>query len=165
MAEQIRRNYHLMGWPALAVILLDQLSKWAVQNSLQIHESIPIINGFFNLVHVRNKGMAFGFMNRPDINYGVYLLVAASIAAIIFLMIWFFRLKQRENLTILALSLILGGAVGNLIDRVRIGEVIDFADFYVGQYHWPAFNVADSAIVVGAGLIAITLFFLKRRLD
>ena len=154
-----------MGWPALAVILLDQISKLAVKNSLQIHESIPIINGFFNLVHVRNKGMAFGFMNRPDINYGVYFLIAASIAAIIFLTIWFFKLKQRENLTIFALSLILGGAVGNLIDRVRFGEVIDFADFHVGQYHWPAFNVADSAITVGAGLIAITLFFLKRRLD
>ncbi len=154
-----------MIWPALAIILLDQVSKFAVMNSLRIHDSIPVISGFFNLVHVRNKGMAFGFLNRPDINYGFYLLVGASFVAIVFLLVWFIKLKETDNLTILALSFILGGAVGNLIDRLRFREVVDFLDVYLGDWHWPAFNVADSAITVGAILLAITIFFFHRHLD
>jgi len=154
-----------MIWPALVIIIVDQISKLAVMNSLRIHESVSVIAGFFNLVHVRNRGMAFGFLNRPDINFGFYLLVAASFVAIVFLLIWFIKLKESDPLTVLALSLILGGAVGNLIDRLRFREVVDFLDFYVGDYHWPAFNVADSAITVGAILIGITIFFLHRHLN
>ncbi|MBW1828662.1 MAG: signal peptidase II [Deltaproteobacteria bacterium] len=155
----------MMIWPALVIIIVDQISKLAVMNSLRIHESVSVIAGFFNLVHVRNRGMAFGFLNRPDINFGFYLLVAASFVAIVFLLIWFIKLKESDPLTVLALSLILGGAVGNLIDRLRFREVVDFLDFYVGDYHWPAFNVADSAITVGAILIGITIFFLHRHLN
>ena len=165
MAEKLRRNYHLMIWPALVIVIVDQISKLAVMNSLRIHESVSVIAGFFNLVHVRNRGMAFGFLNRPDINFGFYLLVAASFVAIVFLLIWFIKLKESDPLTVLALSLILGGAVGNLIDRLRFREVVDFLDFYVGDYHWPAFNVADSAITVGAILIGITIFLLHRHLN
>jgi len=154
-----------MIWPALVIIIVDQLSKFAVMNSLRIHESVSVIAGFFNLVHVRNRGMAFGFLNRPDINFGFYLLVAASFVAIVFLLIWFIKLKESDPLTVLALSLIMGGAVGNLIDRLRFREVVDFLDFYVGDYHWPAFNVADSAITVGAILIGITIFFFHRHLN
>ena len=154
-----------MIWPALVIVIVDQISKLAVVNSLRIHESVPVIAGFFNLVHVRNRGMAFGFLNRPDINFGFYLLVAASFVAIVFLLIWFIKLKESDPLTVLALSLIMGGAVGNLIDRLRFREVVDFLDFYVGDYHWPAFNVADSAITVGVILIGITIFFLHRHLN
>jgi signal peptidase II len=154
-----------MIWPALVIIIVDQISKLAVMNSLRIHESVSVIAGFFNLVHVRNRGMAFGFLNRPDINFGFYLLVAASFVAIVFLLIWFIKLKESDPLTVLALSLIMGGAVGNLIDRLRFREVVDFLDFYVGDYHWPAFNVADSAITVGAILIGITIFFFHRHLN
>jgi signal peptidase II len=159
MSQRPGKNYHLMIWPALVVILLDQISKVAVLRGLRLHESISVIAGYFNLVHVRNRGMAFGFLNRPDINFGYYLLVGASIGAVVLLSIWFIRLKENDTLTILALSLILGGAIGNLVDRLRFREVIDFLDFYVGAYHWPAFNVADSAITVGTFLIAITIFF------
>jgi signal peptidase II len=154
-----------MIWPALVIVIVDQISKLAVMNSLRIHESVSVIAGFFNLVHVRNRGMAFGFLNRPDINFGFYLLVAASCVAIVFLLIWFIKLKESDPLTVLALSLIMGGAVGNLIDRLRFREVVDFLDFYVGDYHWPAFNVADSAITVGAILIGITIFFFHRHLN
>ena len=154
-----------MIWPALAIVIVDQISKLAVMNSLRIHESVSVVAGFFNLVHVRNRGMAFGFLNRPDINFGFYLLVAASFVAIVFLLIWFIKLKESDPLTVLALSLIMGGAVGNLIDRLRFREVVDFLDFYVGDYHWPAFNVADSAITVGAILIGITIFFFHRHLN
>ena len=154
-----------MIWPALTIVIADQISKFAVMNSLRIHESVTVISGFFNLVHLRNRGMAFGFLNRPDINFTFYLLVAASFVAIVFLLIWFFRLKEGDTLSVLALSLIMGGAVGNLIDRLRFREVVDFLDFYVGNYHWPAFNVADSAITVGVILIGITIFFLHRHLN
>ncbi len=151
-----------MGWPALAIVLMDQISKLAIVRSLRIHESLTVLAGFFNLVHVRNRGMAFGFLNRPDINFGFYFLVAASIAAVILLLFWFFKLKQGDNQIILGLSLILGGAIGNLIDRLRLKEVIDFLDFHLGSYHWPAFNVADSAITVGTFFVAITILFKHR---
>ena len=152
-----------MVWPALAVVLLDQLSKFAILHTLQVYGSVPVLNGFFNLVHIRNRGMAFGIMNRQDVDLPFYLLLAATIGAIILLVFWFFRLKQGPSRTILGLSLILGGAIGNLIDRLRFGEVIDFLDFYVGPYHWPAFNVADSAITVGTFLVAISLLFQRRQ--
>jgi signal peptidase II len=164
VTEALKRNYHLMIWPAFGVILLDQISKFAVMQSLRVHETVPVIAGFFNLVHVRNRGMAFGFLNRPDVSFGYYLLVGASIGAIMLLLFWFIKLKETDNMTVLALSFILGGAIGNLIDRLRFREVVDFLDVYVGAYHWPAFNVADSAITVGAFLIAITVFFRHKHL-
>ena len=148
-----------MIWPALMVILLDQASKLAVTHGLRIHESVTVIAGFFNLVHARNRGMAFGIMNRPDINFGFYILLCASLTAIVLLLIWFFRLKHDNTRITVGISLILGGAVGNLIDRLRFRAVIDFLDFYLGSYHWPAFNVADSAITVGTFLVAISLLF------
>ena len=151
-----------MVWPALAVIVLDQVSKWAVIRSLKVHESVPVITGFFNLVHVRNRGMAFGFMNRSDIDLAFYFLVAASLGAVVLLLIWFFRLKEGDIRLQLGLSLILGGALGNLIDRLRFGEVIDFLDFYLGPYHWPAFNLADSAITAGTFLVALSLIFQRK---
>ena len=150
--------------PAFLIIIADQISKFAVMRCLKLHESVPVITGFFDLIHVRNKGMAFGLLNRPDINFGFYMLVAASIGAIVLLTVWFINLKKSDNFTVLTLSLILGGAVGNLIDRLRFREVVDFIDIYVGQYHWPAFNVADSAITIGALLLAFTMFFRQKSL-
>ena len=152
-----------MLWPALAIVLLDQISKMVVVYSLRLHESVPVLTGFFNLVHTRNRGMAFGLMNRPDINFGSYLLMAASFVAIVLLLVWFFKLRDEDKRITLGLSLILGGAVGNLIDRIRLREVIDFLDFYLGPYHWPAFNVADSAITVGTFLVAISFVFQHKK--
>jgi signal peptidase II len=117
-----------MAWPAVAVIVLDQFSKWAVVSNLKAHECVPVLTGFFDLVHVRNRGMAFGLMNRQGIDFTFYFLVAASLGAVVLLLLWFLKLKDGDSRLTLGLSLILGGAVGNLIDRLRFREVIDFLD-------------------------------------
>ena len=156
----MKRNYNLLTLPALTIVILDQLSKFLVVSTIQLYETIPVINGFFNLVHIRNRGIAFGLMNRPGGNLIFIFLITSTIGAIVLLVLWFLRLKNENIGLILGLSLILGGAVGNLIDRLRLREVIDFLDFYIGPYHWPAFNVADSAITVGAFWVAINMIFL-----
>ena len=163
MSERSVRNYRLITWPALAVVFLDQLSKLVIVKTLEMHESVPIIIGFFNLVHVRNRGMAFGLMNRSEIDFTFYFLVAASCAAIVLLLLWFFSLKEGKSKLAPGLSLILGGAIGNLIDRIRLHEVVDFLDFYIGRYHWPAFNFADSAITVGTFWVFMCLIFKHKR--
>ena len=159
---QLKGKYvRLIIWPALIVAALDQLSKLAVLRSLRLHESMTVIPGFFDLVHVRNRGMAFGFMNRPGMDLGFYFLVAASIAALILILAWCIRLKGSDPRLTFGLSLIMGGALGNLIDRLRFGEVVDFLDLYAGRFHWPAFNVADSAITVGTIWVALCLTLLS----
>ncbi|MBW1797139.1 MAG: signal peptidase II [Deltaproteobacteria bacterium] len=149
-----------MIWPALVIVFMDQISKWAIILFLRVHESVTV-TGFFNLVHVRNRGMAFGLMNRPDFDAGFYLLTAATVVAVVLLLAWFFKLKKEDARIAFGLSLILGGAVGNLIDRLRFREVVDFLDVHLGPYHWPAFNVADSAITVGTFWVAIILIFYR----
>lgn len=161
----MKRNSYLLIVPALAVILLDQVSKYIILRTIALHESIPVIGGFFSLVHTRNRGMAFGLMNRPGSDFSFYFLVAATIAAVLLLLFWFTKLKDEESRLIFGLSLILGGAIGNLIDRLRLREVIDFLDFHVGTYHWPAFNVADSAITVGTFWVAINLLFYSPKIS
>jgi signal peptidase II len=149
----------LLLWPALAVLLLDRITKHLIASRFPLHDSQPLISGFFNLVHVRNRGMAFGIMNRPGADWGFYILLGATLGAVALLLFWFYRLKSKDRGMVLPLSLILGGATGNLLDRMRMGEVIDFLDFYIGPYHWPAFNVADSAITVGTLWLAVILLF------
>ena len=162
----MKKIHHLVLWPALAVILLDQITKAVVMDRLRAHaSSVPVIRGFFNLVHVRNRGMAFGLMNSPHGDLSFYILLFASLGAVVFILVWTFKFKEKGNLVPLGLGLILGGAVGNLIDRLRFHEVIDFLDFHLGAYHWPAFNVADSAITVGTFMVAIGLMFLNKRRD
>ncbi len=158
----MRRGYHLLSLISLVVIVLDQTSKLLVIHAIQSYESIPVIRGFFNLVHIRNRGMAFGLMNRPNAEYIFYFLVAATIGAILFLLYWFSRIKNEDRRLIFGFSLVLGGAVGNLIDRLRLKEVIDFLDFHIGSYHWPAFNVADSAITVGALWLVVNILLFQR---
>jgi len=146
---------------ALAVVALDQISKIILAYNIPKYASVPVIKGFFNLVHVRNRGMAFGLMNRPGHSFTFYFLIAASLGAIVLLLIWFRKMKDEDHNITIGISLILGGAVGNLIDRIRLGEVIDFLDFYVGSYHWPAFNVADAAITIGIFWLAVNTLFRK----
>ncbi|HDR16943.1 MAG TPA: signal peptidase II [Desulfobacteraceae bacterium] len=139
----------------LLTLLLDQATKLAVAAALPVYGSISVIPGFFNLVHVRNKGMAFGMMNRPDSGFFFIFLVVASIAAIVVLGYWYLSRRESEKFSVsLGICLMMGGAVGNLIDRLRLGEVIDFIDLYLGSYHWPAFNIADMAVSCGALLVA-----------
>ena len=159
----MKRNIHLLIWPALSIVVLDQISKYVVLKSIELGGSIPVISGFFNLVHTRNRGIAFGIFNRPGSDLGYYLLLSATFVAVILLLFWFSRLKQEEKVLVPGLSLIMGGAIGNLIDRIRLREVIDFLDFYIGPYHWPAFNVADSAITVGTFWVVLSLLFFSSR--
>jgi signal peptidase II len=150
----------MIQWlPALLVITLDQITKLAIVRALRPYDAISVIPGFFNLVHVRNPGIAFGLLSRLDTDWSGLLLSAVTTAAVIFLIFWFGRLKDDDRRTGLGLSLIIGGAIGNLIDRFRLGEVVDFLDFYVGSFHWPAFNVADSAVTVGAIGLALSILF------
>ncbi len=159
--NRVKRAYLLFSVPALAIVVLDQLSKFSVSRTIPLYGSISVIGDFFNLVHTRNRGMAFGLLNRPGSHLGFYLLVTATFVSVGILIFWFLRLKDKDSSFVLPLSFILGGALGNLIDRLRLGEVIDFLDFFWGSYHWPAFNVADSAITVGTIWLAIRMLFLS----
>lgn len=148
------------------VVLLDQLTKGWILSTLRHHEGFPVIDGFFNIVHVRNPGAAFGFMAGASPGFRSVFFIAITLAAILLILHYLWRtLRQTEAEKIspvFSLSLILAGAAGNLIDRIRFGEVVDFLDLYVGSYHWPAFNVADAAISTGATVLVVALF-LKRE--
>lgn len=143
---------------SLGVIVLDQWTKWLVEIRLPHHTIYPVIPGFFNLSHVRNTGVAFGLFASQGMNGGSWLLTLLGLAALTAVGFYFWFASPRERLLLLALSLVVGGAIGNLIDRVSSGAVTDFVDLYVGDYHWPSFNVADSAISIGIVLMAIDSF-------
>jgi len=145
------------------VLLLDQWTKAAVQAQFPLYRAVPVNEGFFNLIHVRNRGGAFGIFGGERGDFGTFLFVGVSVVAVGVLLYLFLHSKQKDGLLRLSLSLILGGALGNLVDRLRFGEVIDFLDFHVGAYHWPAFNVADSAISIGVALMAFEMLFRQNR--
>ena len=143
-------GYGMLATVTVIVILLDQITKTLITGRLSLHQSVEIIGGLFNIIYIRNPGAAFGILG----DWGTIrtiLLIVVSIAALV-VIIYLYR-KSTDRFTAFALSLIAGGAAGNLIDRVRFGEVIDFLDFSMAGYHWPAFNVADSAITVGVVLM------------
>jgi signal peptidase II len=142
---------------AALVLLLDQLTKAWIISTLRVHESFAVIGGFFNITHVRNPGAAFGFLAGASPAFRYVFFLAVTVAAIA-LILRYLRTTRIEDLSLVfSLALILAGAVGNLIDRVRFGEVVDFLDVYIVGYHWPAFNVADSAITVGAAILIVVL--------
>ena len=155
----VRRNGGLFALIIILVTILDQFTKFLVLWKINLHDSVPLISGFFSIVHTRNRGMAFGFLNNPAPGPAFYFLTGASILAILLIGYWFSRLKDYEKSLVPGLALILGGALGNLIDRLRIGEVIDFLDLQIGSYHWPAFNIADSCISIGTIWVVVCLLF------
>jgi signal peptidase II len=143
-------------WLSALTIVLDQLSKLAVMAKLTAYQEVIPLTGFFNLVHVHNTGAAFSlFADQPGWQKGFFMAVAIVASGIILHLL---RKTRGRPMFAGALALVLGGAIGNLIDRVLYGHVIDFLDFYVGSWHWPAFNVADSAITLGAGLLILDAF-------
>jgi signal peptidase II len=144
------------GWLA-SILIVDQLTKLIVDQSMPLHHSIPVIDNLFSLTYIRNAGAAFGFLAGSAAAFRLPFLIVFSLVAIGFVVAMLRRLPARETGLITALAFILGGAIGNLIDRLAYGEVIDFLDFYWSGYHWPAFNVADSFITMG---VAITVFYL-----
>jgi signal peptidase II len=146
---------------AILVLFLDRLAKRAVASNIALHDSVVVIPGFFRLTHVQNTGAAFGLFADSPVQWKVGALVAFSILALVVVSALLWKNGHALSITTIGLSLILGGAMGNLWDRIMSGRVVDFLDFYVGSYHWPAFNVADSAIVVGAALLISEIFVAK----
>jgi signal peptidase II len=145
----------------ILVVSLDQITKTWVAASMNLHDSHAVIDGLFNITYIRNPGAAFGFLSGSPPLFRYVFFIAVTLGVIL-LIIYYLRIAGREDLPLVsALALIFAGAVGNLIDRGRFGEVVDFLDFYIGKYHWPAFNAADSAISVGAVIIAVIM--VRRR--
>ncbi|MCA1961230.1 MAG: signal peptidase II [Desulfomonile sp.] len=150
------------GLAALAVVVLDQFTKYMAAAYIPLHDSIPMVSGYVNLVHVRNPGAAFGILAGfgGAIRSAFFVLVSAVALAVIF---WLAVTSKENNPWLMSgYALFFGGALGNLIDRLRFGEVVDFIDVHVGPYHWPAFNVADSALCVGTAAFFLYFFF-KRK--
>src|SRR5215813_8357484 len=140
-----------------ATLALDRWTKLLIQKRFELNESIPVVDGFFNITYVRNTGVAFGiFSSISSPAKSVLLSVFTAFAAAV-VITYSVRSPARNRLLQVALSLILGGALGNLYDRLTYGYVVDFLEFYAGSYHWPSFNVADSAISIGVGLLAIEI--------
>jgi signal peptidase II len=153
------RKFHLLL--AFGVFALDRLTKWAVAQNIALHENINVIPGFFRLTHVQNRGAAFGLFSESSSEYKVAVLVLFSVVALVVVSTLLWKNSHRLTTTGVGLALILGGALGNLWDRIVTGHVVDFLLFYVGSYQWPAFNVADTAIVVGAVLLVAEILFAK----
>lgn len=141
---------------ALGVAIADQATKALVTAGLGKNQSVEVVPGILNLVHYHNPGAAFGVLTGSGL-LGTVFLVLVTLVALVVLAILI--RKSSDVLSVFALSLITGGAVGNLIDRLRLGAVVDFLDFHIGPYHWPAFNVADSAISVGVALALYAFYF------
>jgi len=150
-------DYGLLGAVVLTVLAVDLFTKELVLRFLPLYSQREIIPGFFNLVHVRNTGVAFSFFAGADDPWRPKVLAGVAVAAVGAVFFLYRQCRTEERAKRLALSLIAGGALGNLVDRLRFGEVVDFLDFYLGPYHWPAFNVADMAVSAGAGLLLYTL--------
>lgn len=145
------------------MIALDQATKLWVSSSMEVWTGHPVIPGFFNLVHVLNRGAAWGFLGSEDIDWQRPLFIGIGIIALAFIGYMLKTADRTDKWMITGLGLIAGGAVGNLIDRIRLGVVVDFLDFYVGDCHWPAFNVADCALTVGAGCILLSMYLNRKR--
>lgn len=144
------------------VLIADQLTKLYIDRSMKLYQSVPVIDGLFNITYLRNKGAAFSFL--ANASWRIPFFILASIIAIIAIMVALSKLHDNQRFAATSLTLILSGAIGNLIDRMRMGEVIDFLDVYWRTHHWPAFNVADSAICIGVALLALDMFKEEKRL-
>jgi signal peptidase II len=153
------RKYHFLI--ALVVLALDRLTKWTIAHRLSLHDGIQVIPGFFRIIHAENPGAAFGIFADSPSQWKVALLILFSVIALLIVSALLWKSSHTLTTTGVGLALILGGAIGNLWDRLVSGRVVDFLLFYIGRYQWPAFNMADSAIVVGAGLLVFEILFAK----
>jgi signal peptidase II len=155
------RRFHFLV--ALVVLCLDRLSKWYVAKEISLHDTVKVINNIFYITHVENRGAAFSLFADSTSQWKMGMLVLFSMVALVIVLGLLWRNSHSMTTTGLGLALILGGALGNLWDRLATGRVVDFLLVYLGSYPWPAFNVADSAIVCGAGLLVIEVLFSKSQ--
>jgi signal peptidase II len=144
-------------WLPLAIVALDQLTKAIVRSTVPLSASVEVVSGFMNITHVRNTGAAFGLFNAADFPFKTVAIAVVALAAIVWVGVYAAGLPRHHWLARLGLALIMGGAAGNLLDRVIIGSVVDFVDVYWGAYHFWAFNVADSAISVGVAIMILDM--------
>ena len=156
-------RYLLLALIAVTVIIVDQLTKYWITQSMRLHESIPIIPNLFSFTYIRNPGAAFGLLAGSSNAFRTVFFGITSLFALALLGTILVRLPEKGWIGQVSIAGILGGAIGNLIDRLRFGEVIDFLDVYVEAYHWPAFNVADSAISVGVVCLIIHFAFERKE--
>lgn len=143
------------------VICADQITKSIIKANFTLYDNLIVIDNFFNITHVLNPGGAFGFFanQSPEIRKFIFLFMSSIVAVFV---LWFYKRCAGSHIFLsYGLALIFGGAIGNLIDRFRYGKVVDFLDFYLGSYHWPAFNMADSAISIGMGILMYHILFNK----
>lgn len=146
-------------WLSVFVLVLDQATKWLAENTLSLYETIAVLPSL-NITLAYNSGAAFSFLADAG-GWQRWFFIGLALVVSLVLLVWLAKLKPQAKLEALSLSLILGGAIGNVIDRVAFGHVIDFIDVYYGAMHWPAFNLADSAICIGAVLLIIDSFVSK----
>jgi signal peptidase II len=148
---------------AAAVFAIDRMTKWVIETRVGSFDTHVVIPGFFDIVHSENSGAAFGLFAESSPEWRTVVLIGFSAIALVALTVMLWRTSRLDGLTATALALILGGALGNVFDRLRWGTVTDFLLFYVGRYQWPAFNAADSAIVIGSGLLLLEFLKPKRQ--
>lgn len=159
--SKIDAKYLKLASVAGLVIIIDQITKAVILSFIPLYRSIAVVQGFFSLTHIQNPGGAFGFMsNQSSSLLNIIFLFVASLA-ICLVFYFYINTPKKYNLLATGFALIFGGAIGNMIDRIRFGKVVDFLDFYIGDFHWPAFNVADSAISVGIVIFLFHLLFKK----
>ncbi|HET9840216.1 MAG TPA: signal peptidase II [Candidatus Angelobacter sp.] len=149
----------------ITVFLLDRFTKWLVIHNIVLDDNVAVVPGFFRLTHLENPGAAFSLFADSPSSFKTGLLIAVSVAALAVIGFLLWARRSAFNSTTLALAFIMGGALGNLWDRLTDGKVTDFLDFYVGIHHWPPFNLADSAIVVGALLLMLRMLSKDRHAE
>lgn len=158
----MKPRYLLFAVITVIGLVVDQLTKVSIDRAMRLYDSIPVVENFFHITYVRNKGAAFSFLSNAS--WRLPFFISVSIVAAIVILVAFNKLRDDQKLAHISLALIFSGAVGNLIDRVRLGEVIDFLDAHWYSHHWPAFNVADSLICVGVFLLAVDMLLEEKRL-
>jgi signal peptidase II len=156
-------RYVLLGLVSLSIILIDQMTKVYIMQTMRLHESIVIIPNLFSITYIRNPGAAFGILSTSSGSFRFIFFGLTSLFALGLLGTILIRMPKDDWMGQISVVAILGGAIGNLLDRLRYGEVIDFLDFYIETYHWPAFNVADSAITVGVVFLILHFAFEKQK--
>jgi signal peptidase II len=157
----MKPRYKMFTFLTVVGLLLDQATKLYIDLKMQLFDSIPVLPDFFNITYVRNRGAAFSFLS--DASWRLPFFIGISLVASIAILVAFHKLRDDQKLAQTSLAMIFSGAIGNLIDRVRLGEVIDFLDAHWYRHHWPAFNVADSLICVGVFLLAVDMLLEDKR--
>ncbi len=157
----IKNKFLILFSIAGLVVILDQVTKWLISRSLSYYEGVTVIPGFFNLIYIHNPGGAFGIFAKNQSNLQSILFILIAVAAMGLVLYLYKNTPPEYPLLSVGLALIFGGALGNMIDRLRLGEVIDFIDIYIAHWHWPAFNIADSAISIGMVIFGFYILFRK----